>query len=70
MTTLQILDLQLTNKYYYWCKIEGFKEKLILQYFQDKHDLMLDFYQSGSETPINPLTIESVNPNQITEQYK
>ena len=70
MTTNQILDLQLTNKYYYWCKLKGMSHKIILQYFKDNHFEMIDFYESGSEEPISYKDIESINPNQIIEQYK
>ncbi len=69
MTTNQILDLQLTNKYYYWCRLKHFEDKIIIQYFQDDHFEMIELYRCGFEKSISYEDIKSINPNQITEMY-
>ena len=67
MTQLQVLDLQLINDNYYWCKIKNSKKEIILQYSFDDYFFWTEFYMCGYEIAIELKNIEYINPHQIMQ---
>jgi len=66
MTELQILDLQLSNRKYYWFQ-SIYEKPGIMQYYYDKELDTVDLYIPGSEVSLDLKNIISIDPHFIQQ---